>query len=109
MQDTLWLGPDAFRPRERVDEKDRRDEQYERAAAEDLTAEPSDAGELPASNFQPLPESPVVATSEDGASGTSTNSAPLSSAKKYSPFLTVTSKRSSNVPEKDKRRYGKRI
>ena len=109
LQDSLWLGPNAFRPRESVADEDPRGEQYERAVAEDLTAEPTDAEDSSALDFQSPSELSVVdATDEDGLPGISTNSPPVSSVKKYSPFPTVTSKRSSNSSEKGKRRYGKR-
>ena len=110
LQDSLWLGPDAFRSRDLVGDENRLVEQYERATAEDLTAEPSDSEDIPESDSQPLLELPVVdTTSDDVSSAISTPPSSVSPVKKYSPFPTVTSKRSTNSSEKGKRRYGKRI
>ena len=110
LQDSLWLGSDAFRPRESVVAEERRGGQYERAVAEDLTAEPSDEEDIPAFDAEPLQESPVfVATEENAVVDVPTDAPTVSTVKKSSPFLTVTSKRSTGASEKDKRRYGKRI
>lgn len=116
-QNSLWLGELSFRPRERAvaeenisNQGETIPEQYERALAEDLTAESTEIEDEFTTGTQANQSIVEVASpTEDRAPENTADFVPTSSVKKYSPFLTVTPKRAASAPEKDKRRNGKRI
>jgi len=73
VQDTMWLGPETFRSREiAADEVQVQASPYKRAVSEDLTAEPS----VPTEN--------------------ATDKGATKPVKKYSPFITISSKQTKN-------------
>ena len=99
LQDALWLGALSFRPRLEPNDEERQPEQYERAVSEDLTADVSETSDDLATDVASIQDPrDDVASNDEPAHEIESELTPVASPKKFSPFLTVTSKRETRRP-----------
>ncbi len=90
-----WLGPRSFRSRDLIDEDlNGATVPYERAASDNLTSEPSVVGVNEPTGGQPVSDKRKVISAEKNKATNVSGASSEKNAKKYSPFVTVSSKQS---------------
>lgn len=100
LQDALWLGDLSFRSRQETDDEERRPEPYERAVSEDLTAEASelDVDDLTVGGPSLQDQCEDLASNNESVPEIASDVPSVAPVRKFSPFLTVTSKREGKRP-----------
>ena len=90
-----WLGPRSFRSRDLIDEDlNGATVPYERAASDNLTSEPSVVGVNEPTGGQQVSDKRKVISAEKNKATNVSGASSEKNAKKYSPFVTVSSKQS---------------